>query len=865
MKKRLLCILLTATALLALMGAFSVSAGAEEAPVAVAQVGSTTYTSIDDAVAAWTAGTALTLLDDVTLSDVIKISSKEHHTLNLGTHTLTAASGKNAIEITPDDVGTKASACLTINADPAAPGGITAKGKACIYYRKTSNTNDRMMVTVNGGVFNGSSAISSSSSNRGQACPYYVINGGTFNASVSLTHAMLKITGGTFNGTLLCTGDSTAYRLISGGSFKNLTYMTADASNKFVIGSAKGVYDVGVHIDENGYLVVGGPVITEPGTAYEASTAYSTWNSYLKYSSAAANGLYWVDADKAMAKNSSGSVAIHAPSLDLTDSSFKGTLMMTDEGKTLAITLGEGETPAWKVDTDLPGKTVAYTVTAASGTVTRAYSVVDEHTISFETNGGSSLSDLPAADGYTASEPTTPTKEGYTFSGWYTDAACSEGCEWSFDTDVVTEDVTLYARWTLNTYTVTVDYGAALGTDSFTVDHGTLLDLHNPAFGGYIFMGWYDDSDFSAAHDFTAPVTGDLTLYARLVDYDKAIKDLTDAIDAASNAIDTKADASALATVTADLAAAKVSIETLLDQIDDYTDADTALKSELLTLIDTSDALIRQSVSELTDRVTLLEGKIADAQARIAANEGSIVSLTADLEILKAWKQAAETTLADLTALTDKHTADIAALEDAVRELKDTLLAADTDITDAEARLDAVEDKISEFEEARISLAIALARMNTAIEQRASSTTLNDALTELWAAIEALEAAKDSYVGADAQLKAELLTTMNELQAAVTALESARKDYVNADAALKAELLSAIEAAKQSAINAARSEAPYIGENGNWWIAGSDTGICATAKESSGAVVAATTVGGVALAGDVALLAWLLIKRKKAI
>ncbi len=865
MKKRLLSILLAATALLALMGALGVSAGAEEAPVAVAQVGSTTYTSIDDAVAAWTAGTTLTLLDDVTLSDVIKISSKEHHILNLGTHTLTAASGKNAIEITPDGAGRAAKACLTINADSVAPGGITANGKACIYYKKTNGIDDRLMVTVNGGVFNGSSAISSSSNNGGQSCPYYVINGGTFNASVSLTKAMLKITGGTFNGMLSCTGDSTAYRLISGGSFKSFTFMTADASNKFVIGSAKDVYDVGVHVDENGYLVVGGPVITEPGTAYEASTDYGTWHSYLKYSSAAANGLYWVDADKAMEKKSSGSVTVHAPALDLTDSSFKGTLLMTDEDETLAITLGEDETPAWKVDTDLPGKTVAYTVTTASGTVTRIYSVVDEHTISFETNGGSSLGDLPAADGYTASEPITPTKEGYTFSGWYTDAACSEGSEWSFDTDVVTEDVTLYAGWTLNTYTVTIDYGAGLGTDSFTVDHGTLLDLHNPAFGGYIFMGWYDDSDFTSAHDFTAPVTGNLTLYARLVDYDKAIKDLTDAIDAASSAIDTKADASALATVTADLAAAKASIETLLDQTDDYIDADATLKSELLTLIDASDALIRQSVSELTDRVTLLEGKIADAQAKIAASEGSIAALTADLEILKAWKQAAETTLADLTALTDEHTADIAALENAVRELKDTLLAADTDITDAEARLDAVEGKISEFEEARISLAIALARMNTAIEQRASSTTLNDAIAELWVAIEALEAAKDNYIGADAQLKAELLATMNELQAAITALEGAKSDYVSADAALKAELLSAIETAKQTAINAAKNEAPYIGENGNWWIAGADTGICATAEESNGAVVAATTVGGIALAGDVALLAWLLIKRKKAI
>ena len=257
----------------------------------IAKVGDTEYYSIDDAIANWGNNAKLTLLADVTLSDVITIKSTEHHILNLGTYTLTAADKKNAIEITPEGAGTSAKSCLTINADEYTPGGINAGSKACIYYRKTNGINDRLMVTINGGVFDGT--ISSSSNNGGQACPYFVFNGGVFNKSINLTKAMLKVTGGIFHGMFSCTGDSTAYRLISGGTFKSWTFMTADAASKFAVGSAKSVYDVGVYVNKDGYLVVGGPVITELGDRFSEKKEYSAWNSYLKYSSAAANGLYY--------------------------------------------------------------------------------------------------------------------------------------------------------------------------------------------------------------------------------------------------------------------------------------------------------------------------------------------------------------------------------------------------------------------------------------------------------------------------------------------------------------------------------------------------------------------------------------------
>ena len=257
----------------------------------VAKIGSTGYGNIDDAVANWTNNSTLTLLSDVTLSDVVKIKSTEARTLDLGTYTMTAASGKHAIEVTCEG-RSNASYALTVNADATNPGGIAATGKACIYYSKSGSTKDRPIIRIYNGVFNGSYSINSKS-NGNTNCPQIWIYGGVFNANVNLTKNMLRVFGGTFHGWINCTGDTSAYREISGGRFKSWQFMTADALGKFWVGTAKDTYDVGLYVDKDGYLVVGGPVITEaPGDNFEKKE-YSKWSSYLKYSSAAEYGLYY--------------------------------------------------------------------------------------------------------------------------------------------------------------------------------------------------------------------------------------------------------------------------------------------------------------------------------------------------------------------------------------------------------------------------------------------------------------------------------------------------------------------------------------------------------------------------------------------
>lgn len=64
------------------------------------------------------------------------------------------------------------------------------------------------------------------------------------------------------------------------------------------------------------------------------------------------------------------------------------------------------------------------------------------HTVKFNSNGGSYISDIEVRDGQKIAEPTTPTRENYIFLYWENDNR-----RWIFSTREVTEDITLSALW----------------------------------------------------------------------------------------------------------------------------------------------------------------------------------------------------------------------------------------------------------------------------------------------------------------------------------------------------------------------------------------------------------------------------------
>ncbi|WP_158560509.1 S-layer homology domain-containing protein [Paenibacillus contaminans] len=70
----------------------------------------------------------------------------------------------------------------------------------------------------------------------------------------------------------------------------------------------------------------------------------------------------------------------------------------------------------------------------------------ETYTAIFNSNGGSEVDDIDVpSSGSTITAPAAPTKEGYIFEGWYKEAGLEN--KWNFETDLVTSDITLHAKW----------------------------------------------------------------------------------------------------------------------------------------------------------------------------------------------------------------------------------------------------------------------------------------------------------------------------------------------------------------------------------------------------------------------------------
>ena len=284
-------------ALVAMLSSFAFTANAQ-----VAKVGEQPYGTIDEAIANWTNGTTLTLLADVTLSDVIKLNSDEYHILDLGTYTMTAAKYKDAIQYVVKG-RSSAGYALDIKADANNPGGITASGKAIVTHTKplmSAPDKDRPITRFYGGVFNATNIVKQGGSfgagYTGSKAPYFYFYGGVFNGSISTNRSMVHFYGGVFNGNLYISVDSSSYGLVCGGSFKSLSNLQGSElnSDKFTIGSAKGVYDRSIYVDAEGYYVVTSEVITEVSAKYPASKKESyNSNNYFYYSAAATYGMFY--------------------------------------------------------------------------------------------------------------------------------------------------------------------------------------------------------------------------------------------------------------------------------------------------------------------------------------------------------------------------------------------------------------------------------------------------------------------------------------------------------------------------------------------------------------------------------------------
>jgi uncharacterized repeat protein (TIGR02543 family) len=152
-----------------------------------------------------------------------------------------------------------------------------------------------------------------------------------------------------------------------------------------------------------------------------------------------------------------------------------------------------------------------------------AYWTWNTYTVTFVTYEGDT--NAPAAQevkhGLGITKPTDPTRDHYNFGGWYTTAEATDGTEWTFEnpnTNVVTGEMVLYAKWIPHVYLLSFETNGGTGLLPIEVTYGTVVpaSMMITTKTGYV-VTWYRDAEFTNGPiDTTKPfVDGDMTIYAK--------------------------------------------------------------------------------------------------------------------------------------------------------------------------------------------------------------------------------------------------------------------------------------------------------------------------------------------------------------
>ena len=97
---------------------------------------------------------------------------------------------------------------------------------------------------------------------------------------------------------------------------------------------------------------------------------------------------------------------------------------------------------------------------------------INQYTITFDTDGGTKVQQIIQDYETSVKSPEEPTKEGYTFSGWY-----YKNKEFNFEEFKLTHDLNLIAKWQINQYSIIFDTDGGTEVPSVVLDYGETIDL----------------------------------------------------------------------------------------------------------------------------------------------------------------------------------------------------------------------------------------------------------------------------------------------------------------------------------------------------------------------------------------------------
>ena len=155
-----------------------------------------------------------------------------------------------------------------------------------------------------------------------------------------------------------------------------------------------------------------------------------------------------------------------------------------------------------------------------------AYWTANQYNITYKDQGGAAFSGTHAADKPTQhtygteTELKSPTKDGYTFGGWFTTSDCTGSAVTSLGATAYTSDITLYAKWTEAKYTVTFNAngGTCTTTSATQSSYNASIILPTPTWDGYTFAGWYNQGELKGTAGASFIPAANITLYAKWTD-----------------------------------------------------------------------------------------------------------------------------------------------------------------------------------------------------------------------------------------------------------------------------------------------------------------------------------------------------------
>lgn len=157
--------------------------------------------------------------------------------------------------------------------------------------------------------------------------------------------------------------------------------------------------------------------------------------------------------------------------------------------------------------------TLTTTETDSSTTENTTVDTTMVYVVSFDVGQGSDVSSMTVTNGSAINLPIS-VREGYTFLGWT--LMDSEETEIIIEPFQPNSNITLYAKWSINQYTISFNTNGGIAIDSITQDYNTNISQpENPTKDGYTFGGWYLDIELTNEYVFSTMPSENITVYAK--------------------------------------------------------------------------------------------------------------------------------------------------------------------------------------------------------------------------------------------------------------------------------------------------------------------------------------------------------------